>query len=71
MDIDYLLAGLMLSFAAAIAAYLVGFARGRLEGFRQCSLIWEGRHPVSRGRNAISPKKHVRTDDILDAEELI
>lgn len=66
MDIDYILAALLLGSAALIAAFLIGFSKGRREGFRYCSRIWEGYYsPMVR------PHRRTRSTDILDAEEIV
>lgn len=52
MDIDYIISGLLLTSAAALAAYLLGHARGRLDGFNECSKIWANTYrpsAVTRG----------------------
>lgn len=64
MDIDYIISALLLGGGATLAAYLLGHAKGRIEGFNHCSRIWAGTHRT--------PARALRRGtDVLDSEELI
>lgn len=59
MDIDNIISGLLLTSAAVLAAYLLGHARGRLDGFNECSKIWANTYRPSTVARPAQRKKHI------------